>query len=571
MSAFIGFIGSQDPTLHTSVGAMVPEPDFSWQNGRFCVFGKGAADRFFSSVDEDTKSGWVVSGIGLETDSPFNLLNSKRWDKHLHQPKERIHRLNGYFAAIRFSADHIEFFTDALGMRSLFLAQVDETLLFSTRFDWLLQLLPEKTIDWRALGSSWLTLNAFNGKSIVDEIMRVHSSGYVSVKKGSFAITSQKWTPKSQNSAPSTFTETLTSLSISPFDAGNPVSLGLSGGLDSRVLFATLLGQSQAEFGLYTFSGLDHPDEKVARLLNEPFEKNHLFLPQPVVDHNQILKDLPELAARTMLASSIPQLSIGASYKMLGLNQPRTIDGGFGEIGRRRFLRSVELNARQAIFDKSARRMMPYFLDMKANIFKTEPMHEMQSGLVEDLQVAVDAMPDARTFGLENWLDLFLIRTRVPNLAGIRQDIMDEHVFHLMPFLQPALLHQIFSLPLTERKNGALYRSIIQKSAPHLTKVPLVKGNDSYPYRLKDVAAMAWMKAKRKVGMGFSSPGQTASLLALEEYVRDTFSPTFLNASTCYSEQKVLRLIEEFYTKKDERKASSINWLISFESIRKQL
>ena len=570
MSAFLGIIGS-NPSLLEKVAAVIPNASVSFQSNDLSLFGEGKPDRFFSSISEANKTGWIVSGVALESQSPFRPLNSESWSHQIKQSKESVFALNGHFVAMRFTPQQIEFYTDSVGIRSLFLARWKTNLIFSTRFDWLLKILPEKSFDWSALGSWWSSINSFTGQSIIQEIRRIKSSGYVSIEGDDIEVKTKPWRPFKKEATQETTINELLEISSSFSQHSEPISIGLSGGLDSRVLLALMMHQPKSDFDIYTFTNRNHPDEGVARLLGNKTGKPHRFQEFEELTVDQILHALPEVSSRSMLSASISQLSQIATYEKLGHFTPQTIDGGLGEIGRRRYLRSVEMNGGNALKENNPRRLLPYFIDVKANIFKKEIRELMETGVQDDLAETMSYMPSVNEIGIDNWLDLFSIRTRIVNLGGIQQDIIDEKILHLMPFIQPVFLNSILNLPPNSRKNAKLYRSIIQRFAPQLTRVPLVKGDDTYPYRLKDLSAMAWMKAKRKIGIGYVNSEGSELMFDLEEYVRDTFTESFLSQSNCYSQKKVLRLIDGFYKEKNLSKASAINWLITFESFRKQV
>ncbi|MCB9068846.1 MAG: hypothetical protein H6629_13680 [Calditrichae bacterium] len=53
-----------------------------------------------------------------------------------------------------------------------------------------------------------------------------------------------------------------------------------------------------------------------------------------------------------------------------------------------------------------------------APIFYCEVQLQLENSLAGELENVWSQMPDIRHFGVENWLDLFAIRTRFPNFAA---------------------------------------------------------------------------------------------------------------------------------------------------------
>jgi hypothetical protein len=195
----------------------------------------------------------------------------------------------------------------------------------------------------------------------------------------------------------------------------------------------------------------------------------------------------------------------------------------------------------------------------------------MHDGMQQELRTSLDQMPDPKDMELGDWLDLFTIRTRVPNLVGASQEYIDEHLFHYMPFLQQEVLNSVLFTSINNRKNAKELRSLIQKKAPALTSVPLVKGDDVYPYLLTDLPAMVWMKAKRKLGLGYTSDSNTQLMIGVEELLRDLFSSKETTEFEPYDQDKIKGLINDFYTRNNHSRATELGWLLGFELFRTSL
>ena len=98
-----------------------------------------------------------------------------------------------------------------------------------------------------------------------------------------------------------------------------------------------------------------------------------------------------------------------------------------------------------------------------------------------------------------------------------------------------------------------------------------MKGDDTYPYWMNDITSMAWMKGKRKLGIGYKSNSNAQVVLKLETFIRDTFTSHSIKEHSFYDSKKINALVNGFFIEKNYGLASQLGWLIGFELFRKQL
>jgi hypothetical protein len=522
------------------------------------------SDRLFYAQNLAAKSGWMVSGIGIGPYPNMNVLNSNAWADILASSEDNKEELNGHFAGFHYTPNRIHFFTDSVGMRSLYIVQTDNATLVSTRIDWLIPF-SDRTIDWQLFGPYWQSVNPFSGDCFVRGITRLRGTADFDVASSTLEITQKPWAPNQR----SIHVEGLiTELASSIFDAKQNLALGLSGGLDSRVLLALFVNQNPP-ISTYTFGGIDHPDERIVSKL----------IKQTSCTHQQMMYDpsvfsfekLTEASVRSSLINSVSDVLTHALYQQLGEQSLASIDGGIGEIGRRRYLKSLELRGAGLLADGNIDQLLPYFYAPKADFFSDEISQLMNDGCTQDLSNELATMPKINTLGLANWLDLFSIRTRLSNIAGLTQEMVDDTHFHVMPFVQSDFLTGILSLPESERNSARLFRAIIKKHQPMLTNIPLVKGDEQYPYWMKDVMATLWNKLQAKLGKKYSNSLVTSVLLEYESDIKDLFSSKAIQESGVFNTEKVSHILSSFYELNDYTFTSSLNWMLTFELYRKSL
>ncbi len=569
MSSFIGVVGG-DKSIKEKIRQLLPEPDFSFQNQSLFIHADVNPQTTHVFKNETNDSGWIVCGIGISQGEHARVLSKKEWGTSFEENVDLQAELDGHFAIAKWDGNTVELFTDQIGMRNIFIHRNKERTLFSTRLDWMIKLIQDTSINWHQFGSNWLGINPFSSGCLINKIDRLAQDGRASISEAGYSFSNTRWSPKYPDD-PSDINRALKSVSRAALNTFSETSLGLSGGLDSRVLFGSLLGQNSDQWGIYTFDNSGHPDVEIAKQLNQPFGKTHHMLPVKLPEADEIINKMGELALRSQFTTSIAALPNHSMYGQLGKEKRITIDGAFGEIGRRRFLRGVELREKDRIIQWSAERLLPYFNQAKADIFTPEIIQTMEQGLTEGFEKEFETMPPVKELGIANWLDLFTIRTRAQNLFGPKQGISDELLFHYMPFIQPSFLNTVFITPEKLRTNATLFRSLIKWNAPELTKVNLVKGDDTYPYWMKDISAMAWMRLKNKMGLGFKNTTHIKLILSLEEYVLDTINSRQFKECAYYDFAKIEALAHQFYTDKDYSKASQLSWFINFEILRNSI
>ena len=567
MGWFIGISG-RNQSLKESVRSLGAEHSFSTgSEGLFLLAGGHQQTTHFQH--DGHASGWTASGTGISTGDNPTLFNQSDWAQAIPKGANHLHQLNGHFAVCRWNKDQVELFTDQFGIRNIFIHRGDDFVLFSTRLDWIKKLIPDTSLNWERFGSRWLAINQFSAGSFMHGIDRLSQGGYAEISSGEVNSSNKRWIFSKQERTPEEVKGSLYKFTALGLNEERPLSIGLSGGIDSRTIFAALMRKPQANWLLHTFGEQDHPDVETAIKLNHYYQRKHHLLSLEMPKEHELEKLIEDYIGQTML-TAVPQNIIALqAYKKIKELNLAVIDGGLGEIGRRRYLVGLLLKAKKALLDKNVQEILPHLSDFKADIFTGEIKRKMQSGMEAELTEELEAMPEINEIGIENWLDLFSIRTRVLNAGGPEQSRSDSHFMSYMPFIQPDFVKKVLSLPADERKNAKLFRSIISENAPKLQKVPLIKGDFSYPYRMKDIGSSVWMRIKKKLGLKYESSLPVDFLMTMEEYVRDLHSSQSAKEFSAYDHEKIDRLITGFYDEKDRTLAHQLNWWLAFETFRR--
>ena len=193
------------------------------------------------------------------------------------------------------------------------------------------------------------------------------------------------------------------------------------------------------------------------------------------------------------------------------------IDGGFGELSRRQYMNRVVRFGKKALQTKNIEKLSTLMRISRADIFNPEYTKRLEIAANQDLDATLQQMPPISEIGIENFVDLFSVRTRVPNFGGPEQTRSDSYIVNFMPLAQPSFLKAVFKTDINERKKGQFFRRIIKDRNKQLQHFPLVKSGTTYPFGFSSLTATLFVKIKNKYRRPFSDPTPDQFLLSLRE------------------------------------------------------
>jgi len=240
------------------------------------------------------------------------------------------------------------------------------------------------------------------------------------------------------------------------------------------------------------------------------------------------------------------------------------IDGGMGEIARRQFLSRLRIRGRSAVQTGDPNGIFEHTKYIRAPIFSEDVMKAMRRGIDDRIAQAWSAMPAVTGIGVENFLDLLIVRYRFPNYGGIEQSRTDEQILGFTPFAQPSFVRTAFGLPMHLKNNARLFRSLIRRHCRTLARYPLVKGTVTYPFSFPTVPALVWTKAKAMLGREFIDPTPVDLLTKLNGFVQDLAHSAEVREYAAYDHATILRTVESFFRGKREL-AGFVDWWLAFE------
>lgn len=564
-------IGAISPNLSesqiNSIASIHPKPLHAVRTSQLYLAAGGLTQTCLSQIsvagENEASSGWIVLGLGIQrlTDR-CKFLETKDWQDVLSEENPSVESLDGHFVIVKWFPGGIRCFTDQLGMRILYVSVTDHAAYISTRLDWITKCSGSCEIDFEAFSSHWLLVNQLSGGSMVKGVKRLGAGGRVLCTPTSVKIEERNWQISSEDGEKEPFEAVLKSY-LAPGHLP-PISLGLSGGLDSRVLLSLLSRQSQQPFSLHAFGDAEDPDVIISRRIAQREHLDHRYLRDPIPSSDECIRQMNEYVQHTCAiepASSFLKLRY---HSQLHASNKIVIDGGLGELGRRQYFNRLRIFGRKALLNGDARSMAEHMTRDRCRIFNDEMTRKLHAGVEYQIEKLLKEMPGIEEIGVDHFLDLMVIRTRFPNWAAYEQSRMDGLVVSCMPFAQPSLIRQIFSTRFAEKRNGKLYRSIIRRNCPSISHYPLVKNGTVYPFHSSYYGSAVWTKVKSKLGLSFQDPTPSRFLHRMSQFVQDTLHSIPTRSCVYYDLQNVTKVVTNFYKGKEEL-AGHVDWWLAFE------
>jgi len=518
----------------------------------------------FPDSDNRGFTGWMTAGTAFQRIAGRRVfMTPGSWQALLACRRPDFSAVNGHFVCARWTDDRIEFFTDELGLRTLYIAHAAGKICFSTRLDWLAQATNIHEIDFRAFGSHWLTFHQLSCKSLIKGFHRLGQKGYAVCTPDSVTVKSALWTPETARVNEKSCSGVLRPFLQTRLDGSRRLALALSGGCDSRTLLALLTAEKADPFAVFTFGDEEDPDVKIAGRIAGSLGLRWIYRNEPMPSADECLQLLREYAGNVCAISPASSVLFLRYYPCLHADKYVLIDGGFGDLARRMLFNRILYNGKKSLLRKQPALIYKYLTVHRASLFNADALHRMEEGIISDVEELTAAAPEIAECGVENFLDLLAVRTRLPHYYAHEQARLDGMVRNFMPFAQPDFLHYLFTVPARSRRNGRLFKKIINDHNPLLKRFPLVKSNTTYPFRCTVLQSWVWIKVKNRIVPGFKNPAQVDFLLKMRDFVRDTVHSQEVKSYAAFDYSAILEMVEDFYNGNTHR-ANEVDWWLAF-------
>ena len=471
---------------------------------------------------------------------------------------------NGHYVKVEIDSNKFAIDLDTLGLRDAFqLKLADGSIIISTRIDWL-KYFSNLKINFRNFGSRWLFTHQFNLYSIINGVNRLISARYeidfatkqISKFDKEIEFTNQNFD----------FEQFYNTLNNNIKSVNGRISLSLSGGLDSRVLLSVLLKHNY-EFETHTFGTDQTPDVIIANTIAKDLALEHFYI-QDYFNENNLDKRLMNFASTDLVGNPVSKAIHLDNYNKLFGRDIVIIDGGFAEIWRAEYFKKLIFLSEKTLLEFHPNKISNELRFYRSDIFNDEINNEMKEGCYEDLINIKKALPNPLEIGLQNWVDLLALKTRLPNFFGYEQKRLDESFKSFMPFIQLGLVQNLWGMPLNLRRNAKMFRKIISQNVKTLEKYKLAKTDYSVNYKLTSLQTAVYLKIIRKIKK-LKVNDISTSLFEKREMILDLLNEEQIYTYKHYNHDKIKKLIQE-YKSGNLTVNSEIDWLLSFELFRRQ-
>lgn len=537
---------------------------FSFRSGNIFITAGGNPDSCFFSAEEK----WIACGFGIiEMNNQKRMMTKENWSEYFHNQRHPV--IEGHFIAINWNDNELHFHNDTLGLRTIYFHESASRIFFATDLNKLTSFIKSAAIDFKILGSRWHLFNQMSNESFIKNVRKLPPDSEATIKSNSLNILSKNF----NYNIPGTTDENLYGSIRRYVNIKLPdrysLSLGLSGGLDSRMLLAAML-KEKLNFKVHTFGYEDDQDAIVAirigRSLN--LETQHIKY-EPCYDDDFIVR-LNKYCVDVQLAEAASSYIKLRVFEDEYFKNKILIDGALAEFARRQFMNRLLYRGRKFIFNKDYISISKLLTVHRTSIFSAEIQKDMNAGILEDIENIFSELPEVNKVGAENFVDLMVLKYRVPNYFGPEQSRLDNIIMSFMPFAQVKLILTSLGIPVKHRSDGKLFYKAIDEYYPPLKKIPLVKNGITYPYGSSTIKSFLITSVKKRFIKTSSYNYKVELFDSIEAYVRDIFADQKTQHYSIYDQTAVKKIISEYYSGKKDR-VDELDWLYSFEIFRRKM
>jgi len=528
-------------------------------------------------VNKEKESGWAVLGVGiLLNDNSSKIMNKEDWQIILksNNNEEINKKINGHYIIVKWKKNNLYFISDPLGMRNLYYYSKKGEKVFSTRLDWISKFKKSCAIDFETFGSSWLSYNNLSYNSLIKDIKGIGPGGKISIIDGKLKAAREEWLPSFRKHDFSELEKRLKNiLNPEPFK-DKVLTLGLSGGFDSRILlsilFTTQPKTKKIPVDTFTVGEKGDPDVETAKRITKDLQIPHIHLEEQITYDASYLSGLKSYISQSNIVEPASTYQKLRYFSSKYFNDKIFIDGAMGGIARRDQLKRLIKFGYKGLKKGNVELIYKHIKFSRGDIFRDKYTEKMKIGTLMQIEVLLKNLPSVNDIGCETFADLLTIKTRPHNYSGVEQARLDNYLVSYIPFLQKDILDPIFSLDLYWKKNGRYFRKIIKEFRPELRNYPIVKGNNKLPFFIPTLMASEYVKLKNKLFPSFKNDYRTEFYINLKEHILKLIDSNDFKNFSPYNHTRIKNTINDFYAG-SQSKVGELDWWYTFEIWRKSL
>lgn len=504
---------------------------------------------------------FILRGLGFANrNNEFYQMDNADWENYCRNISEKD--IAGQYLRIVWNDKQISFSNDFFGLNTIYLFRVKEVIYFSTRLDYLCKFIDSPGLNINAFAGRWLLFNQLTDEALIDNVIKLKPNSEIKVIGSKITSSTNEESVRDFVSR-EPFLIKLQRFSKVISSNGFCISLGLSGGLDSRVLLECLVN-SELDFKLHSFGKMDDADVLISSRISRSLNLEHHIL-----DYN-IQPDLSQLTEFITLNEFIDTIStylltsgIHSDY----FKNKILVDGAGGELFRRQFFNRLIYFGKKAYHDKNPEALMKYFTHYRADIFNDKVTLEIHKAALNQISSALEFINNT---DLENFADTVTALTRFPNYYGPEQNRLNTHIQSYMPFVNKELYSILPEIPLRDRRNNRMFYEFLRSSKNRLSSFELVKDGVTYPFGMSSQLVYLITMVKRKLLKIKRNCLTDDFYLKNKNMVLEILESDIIRANELYDHKKIKFIIRNAYTEKNYN-FNQLDWLFSFELFRRAL
>lgn len=565
MSWIFGFSGNLNEQKKLSLSSLYPSPLITIDEPRLFIAAGGS--EFTCNFSVENK--WIVLGVGINTNSKdFRLLSNIDWETRV--TGNSIIEPEGHFVVIKWSNEKINFFSDPIGLRTIYFFRDKTGVYFSSNLDWITSVMSKTEIDFKEFGSRWITYNQLSNTSFIYGVQKLPPASNAEIRSGVIKINTENWFPEIYASDTEKLFDVLRGFLSVEIPGNLKMSFGLSGGLDSRFLLALLLKDREHNFNIHSFGYNDDPDLQIVKQISDRLALKCFFIQPSGTGTGQFFNKAGEYIASTQLIEPVSSFMKLAALHDRYFEDKFLINGALAKFARRQFLNSLLVKGKNAIITRNYREVLKHVQVDKPNIFKKEYEEMMFEHTAEQLKTVFESFPEPGEVGAENFIDLLIVKYRIPNNFGPEQSRIDNMLPGFMPFAQRTTISASLGIPAGDRKNSQIFFKAIKDNYPELEDFSLVKDSTVYPYGLTSFTSNVYTIMKKTIGKNDSEKSISNFFRTHEKTIKEMITRDEIREYKPYDEEAVMGILNDFYSGKSKN-INDLNWLLSFELFRKKM
>ncbi len=426
---------------------------------------------------------------------------------------------------------------DKLGIKDIFYIKKDSFVIFSTRLDWISHLI-EFVPNFHYISGAFSFPASFSHATEITNISRIFPSKKIRITDTGKIYLYKNTSTKEETTNINIKEEIKKTIYVCHPDKTG-IILGLSAGIDSRILFAILNESRKKDFTVVSFGNAQDPDIHYAQYLSSTFGIKHTIYNQPIKSNiHSLIKDYLFVNTLNKNFSRLPYMYF---YEKLDMHDNIYIDGGQGEIIRQSLYKRYQIyyTMFRFLFFNMKKIFFHLLKHTIPDFFSDEIKETMESFSYEQFSNMIKLyQKEKKRLNLKSFLSLYF---HLPNLMAKDQRRLDRYGIFIMPYLSYKTINTSVYGKEVLNKN-----TINQKywELPLYTHGYIIKNGKKEKFSMQNFYREQFFNISR-------------------EWILDYLFSSALKNSPYFNKHKIEEISINFY-KKDYNKINNLESLISF-------